>query len=188
MAAALQTPAQPNPPLGADVQEVQDTPPHAPSSWVSQHPHPRLPSDFWVSCNVKRTPVLAQRSRIAQPGRCSAEDVSPLPGGFAEGTHYPCHHSERGPVGTHRSELRGDDVQQQAEHLQDKRLLPHAAAGAGRYPRHHGHDQVLHVAQLGQGLGGEGRDGSALAATTAVPAGDGAAVPSPVLASCWLLG
>lgn len=71
-------------------------------------------------------------------------------------------------MGTHRSELRGDDVQQQTEHLQDERLLAGTAAGTGRYPRHHGHDEVLHVVQLGQGLGGEGREGSATAATTDV--------------------
>lgn len=69
----------------------------------------------------------------------------------------PYHCRERGLVGTHWSELRGNDVQQQTEHLQDERLLPRAAAGAGRYPRHHGHDKVLHVVQLGQGLGGEGQ-------------------------------
>lgn len=45
-----------------------------------------------------------------------------------------CPYNGKGLVGTHGSQLWGDDVQQQTEHLQDKRLLPRTAAGAGCGP------------------------------------------------------
>lgn len=67
-------PLSPSPPPG--VWEVRDTPPRCTQQPGVSVLHPRLPSGFCISCNVKLTPNLGQRSGIAQPGRCSAGDVS----------------------------------------------------------------------------------------------------------------